>query len=115
MLKVVRGRREPSTGDNQITGCCNARMDVVKSENELHLRCHKCGEYIGNVVAREIALIDSHYEEFMKRALADKQLELIPLDEHLEELYPTYCTYVLKFAEQAARTTLRDFLLTQDT
>jgi len=108
-LRIIKKKSEEVDGGNQLTGCCQATTVLTKAGNELLLRCSKCGEYIGNVVDREIALVATHYEEFIKAALRDQQVELIPLEEHLEEIYPTYCRTVLKFAEQAARTALSAF------
>ena len=109
MLNLRIRKKTYPKSSGLMTVCCTAPMGVMRVGDELLLRCTKCGEHIGNVVSREIALIDSRYKQHMEQALADMKIELVPLEEHLDELYPVYCEQVLKFAEQAARTTLSAF------
>jgi len=110
MLKIVQKRSETLEGHTQVTACCNADIDLIKVGHELLVRCRKCHIYIGNVIPREIALVEAHYGQLMKKALDDRKMSLVNPAEDLERMYPVYCNHVLKFAEQAARTTLRDFL-----
>lgn len=115
MLSLVPKATTTLTGSTKKTNCCDADVEIVAANNELLVRCEKCYKYIGNIVDREIALVESRYGSFIQKALDDKKMSLAKPEESLKGMYGVYRNYVLKFAEQAARTTLRDFLLTQDT
>jgi hypothetical protein len=101
-------RKESLTGDGQITICCGASVGLVKVNRELFVRCSNCHEYIGNVVCREIGILESRFEENILEACSEQGILVLTGDDKIADLFPLYCDYLEKFARQAARSTVRD-------
>ena len=107
MLKLRRKKKPETT--REVTTCCETDTYITKCVAELLLRCTKCDEYIGHVVARPIALIDIRYPRMLAQACADRHIQL-PSEDEVEEMYGVYCDTVLEFAKQAARHTVTLFI-----
>lgn len=110
MLRKKKNKKVTRSAPYALSVCCEATIGVFKVGEEVFVRCTKCGEYIGHVTGRRVGILESKYESFIAQACRDRRITHLPGEGELTEMYPIYCDYLQKFAKQAARQTVGDYI-----
>lgn len=107
--KILSGDGE-CIENRQLTVCCNARVEMRKTGKELFIACEECNQIIGHIVIRELALLYTHFEDYLAKAANQRKIEARFLQGEVDEMFEIYMEKLLKFAEQAARCALREYV-----
>ncbi len=94
----------------RLTTCCESTVEMRMVGQELFVVCADCDKYIGNVVIRPIGILETNFEQYLGKAAGERHLDGRFLQGEVDEMFEIYVAKLDKFAQQAARSALREYV-----
>lgn len=108
--KIEQHLPVPEVKDLVVSTCCDAPVELRKVGQELFGLCGKCGAYIGHLASRKLALLETNFESLLLGACRERQVKIRLSEPEVRTVYGFYISTLHKFAPQAVRNALRQFM-----